>query len=205
MNKFNRILCLAAAISAMTLLPLAPIYAAVSLTARRRIFNDPRRVPHNSVGLLLAISPVGDYDYFLARCHAAARLYHSGRIDRIIASGGDYTTTKGYNEIKAMYDTLLDENVPPEAITLDYDGQRTLKSIQNIASKFNLRRVTIISQKYHIERAIAQARHYDIDAVGYIAPMSGHLKLDAKSYAREILARPKMLLDFATTRPTPPQ
>lgn len=193
-----RMLCMAAVLSTVFIVPIGICYAVVSIMARNKTYDEIYDLPYNKVGLLLAISPVKDSEYFSNRILAASELYHTGKVKHILASGGDYSTgRKGYNELSAMYKALLRAGVPESAITLDYEGQRTLKSLSNARRVYGLDSVTIISQKYHNARAIALASHYGIKAVGYNAPMLGRFRPDARSICREFLARVKMLLDFS--------
>lgn len=68
----------------------------------------------------------------------------------------------------AMRDSLTKQGVPDSLISLDYQGTRTLHSI---AKAKDLGSITIISQKYHNERAIYLAEHYGLQAVAYNATM----------------------------------
>ena len=76
------------------LIAILSCYLLVSANARGKTFNDVQDIPFNEVGLLLGTSPVtsnGEHNYYFdERIKATAILYHSGKIKRIIASGGDY-------------------------------------------------------------------------------------------------------------------
>ena len=89
------------------------------------------------------------------------------KIGKIIASGGDYSNRKnGYDELSAMRDSLVVHGVPDSIIILDYQGTRTINSIVNVRY---IDSITVISQKYHNERAIWLAEHYGLHAVAYNA------------------------------------
>ena len=83
-----------------------------------------------------------------------------------------------------------------DAIILDYQGTRTRNSI--IKTREITDSVTIISQKYHNERALYIADHYSLNAIAYNAKMPQTLKFKVKNLARESLARVKMLWELAT-------
>ena len=74
-------------------------YLLVSVNARGKTFDDAEDLPFNEVGLLLGTSPVtsnGEHNYYFdERIKAAAMLCRSGKIKRIIASGGDYSVMEG--------------------------------------------------------------------------------------------------------------
>lgn len=179
-------------------------YFAVVWNAHGRTFDSVDSIPHNKVGLLLATSPVtpqGEHNfYFDNRIAAAEDLYKSGKIDFIIASGGNYTKTQknGCDEPQAIRDSLVARGVPDERIILDYEGTRTLNSIAKAKEVYGLDSLTLISQKYHNERAIYLADKYGISAIGYNAAPSPVRYKRVKNTLREIFARPKMLWDVLT-------
>ena len=177
-------------------------YCLVSFNAKGRTFDDVNRIPHNKYGLLLATSPFAPSGrrnlYFDDRVKAAVKLFKSGKIDYVIASGGDYRKAGqyGFNEPQALHDSLVKYGVPSERILLDYEGQRTIFSIQNIRSKYKLDSVTLISQPFHNERALFLARHLGVNAIAFNADERVRGRIALKNYIREIFARPKMFLDI---------
>lgn len=175
-------------------------YLSVCINAKGKTFNDIQDIPFNEVGLLLGTSPVtsnGEHNYYFdERIKATATLYHSGKIKRIIASGGDYSSNGGCNELTAMRDSLIKQGVSDSLISLDYQGTRTLHSITKIK---NLGSITIISQNYHNERAIYLAEHYGLQAVAYNAAMPNIAKKKIRNISREFLARVKLFIDFMSS------
>lgn len=126
--------------------------------ATGRTFDNIKDVPEREYGLLLATSPItpwgGHNFYFDNRIKSSVELSNAGKVKRIIASGGDYTgqhNGNGCDEPKAILDSMVAKGVPAETIILDYDGQRTIKSIINAKKCFGLDSLTLISQKYHNE------------------------------------------------------
>lgn len=185
---------------AAVLLLLIGCYASVSFNASGRTFDNLEEVPEHEYGLLLGTSPFTAQGarnfYFENRIKSAVELYKTGKIRRIIVSGGDYTRALGYDEPRAMTDSLLVHGVPFNVIVRDYEGTRTLRSIVKAKETYNIDSVIIISQKYHNERAIAQADKYGLRAVGYNAPHS-HIKRNRiKNVLREFPARVKLYLDL---------
>lgn len=185
------------------LLIIAVCYLAVVWNASGRTFDDVADVPHNKVGILLATSPVtpeGKFNYhFVNRIKAADELYKAGKVDYIIASGGDYRQTHKYgcDEPKAILDSLTARGIPSERIVLDYEGTRTLNSIAKAKQVYGIDSLTLISQKYHNERAIYLADEYGIKTVGYNAEPTPIFLNRVKNTMREYLARVKMFLDLA--------
>ena len=183
------------------LIVILSCYLLVSANAKGKTFNDVQYIPFNEVGLLLGTSPVtsnGEHNYYFdERIKAAAMLYHSGKIGRIIASGGNYSSNGGCNEMVAMKDSLIKQGVPDSLISLDYQGTRTIHSITKVK---DLGSITIISQKYHNERAIYLAEHYGLQAVAYNAAMPNIAKKKIRNISREFLARVKLFIDFVSSK-----
>lgn len=174
---------------------------AVIFNGKGRVFDRAEDVPHNKYGLLLATSPItpgGAHNfYFDNRITAADSLLKLGRIDYIIASGGDYRNDHkfGCDEPAAIRDSLVARGVPADRIILDYEGTRTLNSI--VTAKHNgIDSLTIISQRDHNERAIRIADHLGIKTIAYNARSSHIRRSRIKNTLREYLARVKMYLDF---------
>lgn len=178
------------------------VYLVVTANANNKTFNDVDCIPQNNVGLLLGTSPTtpqGEHNYYFDnRIYATVELYKQGKIKQIIASGGDYSAQNGCDELAAMRDSLVSNGVPYSVITLDYQGLRTLNSIATAKGIYNLDSLTIISQKYHNERAIWLAEHYGLHAIAYNATTPDIAQKKIKNTLREFLARVKMFLDILT-------
>ncbi|MCH5347415.1 MAG: YdcF family protein [Muribaculaceae bacterium] len=189
---------------AIGLITLGVMYSIVSGNANGRIYDDIADIPHNRVGLLLATSPVtpaGIHNYYFdARIQSADELYKAGKIDYIIASGGNYVGLhpNGCDEPQAIKDSLVNRGIPAERIILDYDGTRTIHSILKAHDVYNLDSLTLISQKFHNERAIYQADHFGLHTIGYNATTPPIPQVRTKNIIREIFARPRMFLDLLT-------
>ena len=145
--------------------------AIVRLRAGGRCFDDAERVPHNKMGLVLGTSPLapdgGANMYFVYRVEAAARLYKMGKVDWLLLSGD--RSGEDYDEPQAMRDALIAHGVPAESIVLDKSGFRTLNSIVHTNKVYGQSSVTIISQRFHNQRAVFLALCNGVDAVAYNA------------------------------------
>ena len=170
--------------------------------AKGRTFDNLSDVPTREIGLLLGTSPItpnGAHNYYFDnRMKAAADLYHAGKIRRILGSGGDYTMTEkhGCDEPTAMRDSLVAHNVPDTCIIEHWQGWRTINSIEAVKNLYDFDSITIISQKYHNERALYQADHFGLDAVGYNAEPSPIKSSRIRNAIREYLARVKLFIDL---------
>lgn len=174
----------------------------VRSNAEGRTFESTEDIPYNKYGLLLATSPItpqGAHNFnFDNRIIAADQLYKAGKIDYIIASGGDYRNLQkiGCDEPAAIRDSLVARGIPADRILSDYNGLRTLNSIDNAKNIYGLDSVTLISQKYHNQRAIYIADKRGLYVVGYNAEPSPIKRNRIKNTLREYLARVKMFIDF---------
>lgn len=174
----------------------------VVINAKGRTFDNLADVPSREIGLLLGTSPItpdGAHNYYFDnRIKATADLYHAGKIRRILVSGGDYTMTEkhGCDEPTAMRDSLVAHNVPDTCIIEHWQGWRTINSIDAVRNLYDFDSITIISQKYHNERALYQADHFGLDAIGYNAEPSPITRSRIRNSIREYLARVKLFIDL---------
>lgn len=203
----KKILHISLTLTCIVFVAIIGCYLSVDYNAHGRTFDNVTDVPEHEYGLLLGTSPItpqGAHNfYFDNRIKAAVELYKAGKVKKIIASGGNYwydengnTRENGCNELRSMQDSLVKYGVPRDAIILDYDGTRTLNSIVKMKDVYKIDSCVIISQQYHNERAIKQADHYGLKAVGYNAAPSHIRRNRIKNQARELLARVKLYLDL---------
>lgn len=176
--------------------------AIVRLRAGGRCFDDAERVPHNKMGLVLGTSPLapdgGANMYFVYRVEAAARLYKMGKVDWLLLSGD--RSGEDYDEPQAMRDALIAHGVPVESIVLDKSGFRTLNSIVHTNKVYGQSSVTIISQRFHNQRAVFLALCNGVDAVAYNAEDVVKWNKYLKIHGREYLARVRMFVDLIMRR-----
>ncbi|MBN1950278.1 MAG: YdcF family protein [Bacteroidales bacterium] len=188
----------------LALLSLVLVWTAnrvVVKAGKGNLYNSTEKVPHNKVGLLLGTSKFlvsGQINqYYQYRIDAAVKLYKAGKIDFILISGDN--SQKHYDEPTTMKNDLVERGIPAERIVLDYAGFRTLDSIVRSRAIFGQKSITIISQKFHNERAIYIADKKGIKAVGYNAKdVTAYYGF--KTRVRENFARVKMLLDLAVDK-----
>jgi SanA protein len=162
--------------------------------AAGRVYSDVEAVPAREYGLLPGTSRLvhGKHlnTYFLTRIHAAVELYCAGKIRKIIVSGDNSRTD--YNETGDMKRELIAEGVAPEDVLSDFAGFRTLDSVVRARNLFGATEITVISQRFHCERAIYLAAQKDIDAVGFeadeVAPRSVRLRLSVREAFARVLA-----------------
>lgn len=178
-----------------TILMLKANYS-VKKSAANKTFSDSSVITKNKVGLLLGTSKIlknGRINYYFKyRVDAAVELFKKGEIEFILVSGDNGTET--YDEPTEFKNELIKNGIPEHSIFLDYAGFRTLDSVIRSKEVFGQLSITIISQKFHNERAIYLAEKNGISAIGYNArDLSG--KYGFKTRFREYFARTKAFLD----------
>ncbi len=133
--------------------------------------------------------------YFTGRMQATAELWGSGKLRCIIVSGDN--REKYYNEPRDMKEALVKLGVPEDKIVCDYAGLRTFDSVVRAKRIFGADKITIISQSYHVKRAVATARHFGMDAEGFNAPL---IPINRPTWLRQFLreraARVAMIFDL---------
>lgn len=131
--------------------------------------------------------------HFAGRMDATAALYHAGKVRHILASGANPEIY--YNEPQRMFEALVERGVPEDVITLDFAGRRTLDSIVRAKRVFKLQRFIVVSQPYHLYRALYLAQAYGLQAQGYAAaqpPLRERWRVEL----REVMARLLAVLDL---------
>ncbi len=111
-----------------------------------------------------------------------------------IVMSGDHTGD--YNEVAVMKALAVEAGVPAEDIFLDHEGYSTYESVYRAKHKFGAHRVLIVSQGYHLYRAIHIADSMGLDACGAPADLRDYY-LQTRYELREILARLKDLYTAA--------
>ncbi|MBI4272689.1 YdcF family protein [Candidatus Uhrbacteria bacterium] len=158
--------------------------------------------PSNPVALVLGASlRNGKPSVMLAdRLDTAAELYNRGIVKKLIVSGDN--RREDYNEPEAMRRYLVEKNIPSQDIIPDFAGRRTYDSCYRLKAIFDQTSTLIVTQRFHLPRALYLCKHLDINSIGVIADSSRYNSL-AESYIRELFASIKAWLDITILKPTP--
>jgi SanA protein len=126
-------------------------------------FSDVAKVPAVDVALVLGTAPIGPEGgpnrYFVYRLDAAAALWKADKVKYFIVSGSGEEPT-------AMRAGLIERGVPAEAIYRDPAGYRTWDSVLRARDVYGQKRMVIVSQPFHLDRALFLARRASIEAWG---------------------------------------
>lgn len=205
-NKWKKLLALMILLIAILVIVLISCNRAVVNSAKHKAFDDIDSIKPAEVGLLLGTTPqtrIGGRKnmFFKYRIDAAEELYKAGKINYILISG-DENSLDGVNEPECMKDSLVAHGIPENAIFLDGKGFRTLDSVVRMRNVFGVRTFTIISQRFHNERALYLAEHLGLDVEDLQAYNAKEPKsaMSMMTYIREYFARVKMFLDIWTDK-----
>jgi SanA protein len=139
------------------------------LTYNSHIFPSAK-VPNGSVALVLGagIRPDGSpSDILRDRIEKAVELYKSGKVKTLIMSGDN--RRKDYNEPQTMKERAMALGVPENDIQLDYAGRRTYDSCWRAKHIFSQEKITIVTQSFHMTRALFLCEHLGVESVGVLA------------------------------------
>ena len=122
------------------------------------------------------------------RLDVAIDLYKKGIVPKIIMSGDHITST--YDEVNTMKKYAINEGVPSEDIFMDHAGISTYDSVYRAKNIFNVDKMIIVTQKYHLYRSLYIAKSLKIESYGVEATPIKYSG-DFMREIREILARDK--------------
>jgi vancomycin permeability regulator SanA len=134
------------------------------------------------------------------RVEKAAELYFSGKVQKLLMSGDNSTIY--YDEPGAMRDYALSLGVPEEDIVLDFAGRRTYDSCYRAKAIFGVDDLIVVTQAFHLPRALLLCNNLGIDASGVPADDENY-RLQSYTYwwVREIFATQKAYWDVFITPP----
>ena len=179
----------------------------VAAAARGRVVDVddvPPDAPRTLIVLGAKVSDGQVGEYVRARLDAAIELYRAGRVDRILDSGND--ADYAGNEVTVMRAYLEAHGVPAAAILDDPVGRNTAATCRNAADVFGVRDALIVTQDFHVGRAVMLCRAHGIDATGVISACDDcSVPSLVRNHLREALgSRPRAVVDslLAGRRPS---
>ncbi|GAA2398093.1 ElyC/SanA/YdcF family protein [Actinomadura vinacea] len=178
----------------------APLGWAYADTSRyRRSVED---VPQTPVALVLGAGIRGGKPstFLVRRLDLAMDLYRRGKVKVILVSGDN--RSRQYDEPTVMRDHLMAGGVPQGKIVRDFAGLDTWDSCTRARRIFGVRRLTVVTQGFHLPRAVALCRAAGLDAWGVGDASPTRMIATYVGYSREPLAMLKATTSL-TTRPDP--
>jgi len=128
---------------------------------------QPEKAPDKRVAIVFGAGLLRDGSptaVLRDRVRTAARLYQEGRVEKLLMSGDNSSIY--YNEPESMRQYALSLGIPDEAIVLDYAGRRTYDTCYRAQKVFGLEEVILVTQKFHLPRAIYTCNQLGLPAIG---------------------------------------
>jgi SanA protein len=170
----------------------------IEIDASSRLYSSIKKIPSKKAVLLLGTAKYikkGRKNYFYTyRIRAVVALWKAHKVRAVLVSGDN--SSKYYDEPTTMAKDLIKAGIPKRYITLDYAGFRTLDSIVRAEKIFGLKDYIIVSQKFHLERALYIAKAKGQKVIGFIAKDIPNTLSAKRMKYREYLARTKAFLDL---------
>jgi SanA protein len=163
---------------------------------------DVADVPRAEVAIVpgALVQPDGKLSVMLGdRVKQAARLWHAGRVKKILVSGDHHTWD--YDEPDTMRKALVSSGVPPRDVFEDHAGLDTWATMVRARSIFGVRSAVVVTQGFHMPRALFLAEEAGIDATGLTSDLHKYGYQLKKSEVREVLSRVKSVIDVALDAP----
>jgi SanA protein len=136
------------------------------------------------------------------RVETAVQLYFAGKVEKLLMSGDNRFAN--YNEPGAMRDYAISLGVPDEDIVLDYAGRRTYDSCYRAKEIFGVDSAILVTQGFHLPRAIFLCNSFGVNAVGVKADNYYYLKRLLLIWnIRETLATAQAMWDVYVEHPIP--
>lgn len=176
--------------------------AVVKATSEKKIYRDSMPEEPCDCILVLGCGLTDDgkpKQMLRARLDCAIGLYKEGVSEKLLMSGDHGRVT--YDEVNAMKDYARKNGVPSEDIFMDHAGFSTYETMYRAKVVFEVQSACIVTQEYHLYRAVYDAEKMGIDAFGVCAEENHTVKQEYREL-REIAARNKDLL-YCIVKPKP--
>jgi len=165
-------------------------------STKDQIFKKAPNVPEAYTAIVLGASVYssGRLSTILEdRVRSALQLYRKGKVKRFLLSGDN--GSKNYNEPQAMKEYLIKQGVPEDDIFMDYAGFDTYDSMYRASAVFEVKDAIVVTQEFHLPRAIYIANKLDLNYYGFIGDK--HIYQSASiNKKRELLANVKAFFEL---------
>jgi len=160
------------------------------------IYQDMEKIGTAQAALILgaSVKPNKEMsDVFRDRVDTAINLYNSKKVSKIIISGDH--GKKYYDEVSAAKKYILEKGIPPKDVFLDHAGFDTYDSIYRAKYIFEANSIIIVTQNFHLPRAVFIARKLDLNAKGMSSDLHNYSGIILMKN-REIFADVKAYFDI---------
>lgn len=195
-QRLRQVLVVAGIVAATAGLLLLVADQWVRADARPFVYQNLAEVPERPVGIVFGALVWGDRlsPVLEARVQAAVDLYHAGKVRKLLMTGDNGRAD--YDEVTAMKKYAVAHGVPARDVVRDFAGFRTFDSCYRAREVFGVNGAVLVTQEFHLPRAVFTARRLGVDAVGYVAPDNLPQRMVQKLWEREMFARTTAVLDL---------
>ena len=197
----RRVLWIGIGLAVAAVLIVVGLPNAIVLIGAGSAGHDPARAPHAEVALVLGASVFDDgtpTTTLAQRLAVGAALYRDHRVKRVLVSGE--RGTAAYDQVDVMRTELIKMGVPNSEIFTDHGGLDTWDSMVRAHKIYEVKSAIVVTQGWHMPRALWLAKRAGMTAHGVVASGSGNDRLDRGFTWREIFARVKAVLDVVGDR-----
>ncbi len=208
MNEFwthrRKLILLSATLTIIGSITVVIAYVQLSYVSR---IVDPRReetLTHAQAVLVLGASIKADKtpsDALRDRLDTGIAIYRKGLADKILLTGDDGSFHAA--EIAVMQEYVRNRDIPDKDILIDGKGYRTYESCKNAKNTFHLSNIIIVTQRFHIGRALYLCNKLGVDSVGVASDPTTYQK-GVQFWMRDLLASAKAWFDIAIWAPESP-
>jgi vancomycin permeability regulator SanA len=135
----------------------------------------PQTVPARPVALVFGAGFYGNGDpsaILSDRVVMASRLFQAGKVQRLLLTGSGHD--RAGSEVTVMQRLALANGVPASAIGLDDAGDDTYASCARAAQVYHIQQAILVTQAFHMDRALYLCNHLGVESVGVTADLSPH-------------------------------
>lgn len=201
----KRILCGLLSVTLMGIIGIGAINFHIKHSVQNYILTDERAAELSDMDCILVLGCLVKSngipsDMLADRLQKGVALYQSGVSQKLLMSG-DHGRSD-YNEVQAMKDYAERQDIPSSDIFMDHAGFSTYESMYRAKEIFGVKRMVIVTQGYHLYRALYIARELGIEAYGVAADYRTYLGQQMRDM-REVVARAKDFVNvIARPKPT---
>jgi len=171
------------------------INVGITWSTREDIHKEVKNISNKEVGIILGARVYSNgtmSDILKDRVDTGIELYKKEKVKKLLISG-DHGQEK-YDEVNTIKNYILKKNIAPEDIFLDHAGFDTYDSLYRAKEVFQVKSAIVITQEFHLPRAVYIGKSLNINTIGMIADKQPYLGM-ARYKTRECLARIKAFLN----------
>jgi SanA protein len=201
--RIRRLLLLTTIAIVLTTGALLAIWGWIQWRYDRQVLTDVAAAPKRPVAIVFGagIRADGGLSPMLQdRMDTAIALYKAGKVRKLLVSGDNRFAN--YNEPGRMYDYAVRRGVPARDVARDYAGRRTYDTCYRAAAVFGVTEAVLVTQRFHLPRAIFTCRNLGVDSIGFSADRRAYLS-NPYYRLRDAFATVRAWWDVKIARPEP--